>query len=79
MAIEKLKFLVTADTKNFALGMKAVGALAVAAFAAAIKVSAEFEKQLSKLRAVSGANVIQMGELETQARKLGKSTAFTAV
>ena len=36
-------------------------------------------KQLSKLRAVSGANVIQMGELETQARKLGKSTAFTAV
>ena len=79
MAIEKLKFLVTADTKNFALGMKAVGALAVAAFAAAIKVSAEFEKQLSKLEAVSGANVIQMGELETQARKLGKSTAFTAV
>ena len=79
MAIERLKFLVTADTKNFALGMKAVGALAVAAFAAAIKVSAEFEKQLSKLRAVSGANVIQMGELETQARKLGKSTAFTAV
>ena len=79
MAIEKLKFLVTADTKNFALGMKAVGALAVAAFAAAIKVSAEFEKQLSKLRAVSGANVLQMGELETQARKLGKSTAFTAV
>ena len=78
MATEKLKFLVTADTKNFALGMKAVGALAVAAFAAAIKVSAEFEKQLSKLRAVSGANVIQMGELETQARKLGKSTAFTA-
>ena len=79
MAIEKLKFLVTADTKNFALGMKAVGALAVAAFAAAIKVSAEFEKELSKLRAVSGANVRQMGKLEAQARELGKATAFTAV
>ena len=79
MAIEKLKFLVTADTKNFALGMKAVAALAVAAFAAAIKVSAEFEKELSKLRAVSGANVRQMGKLEAQARELGKATAFTAV
>ena len=79
MAIEKLKFLVTADTKNFALGMKAVAALATAAFAAAIKVSADFEKQLSKLRAVSGATTIEMGELETQARKLGKTTAFTAV
>ena len=78
MAIEKLKFLVTADTKGFALGMKAVGALAVAAFAAAIKVSAEFEKSLSKLRAISGANVKQMKSLEKQSRALGKSTAFTA-
>ena len=78
MAIEKLKFLVTADTKNFALGMKAVAALAVTAFAAVVKVTADFEKQLSKLRAVSGANVKQMKSLEKQSRNLGKSTAFTA-
>ena len=79
MATEKLKFLVTADTKNFALGMKAVAALAVTAFAAAVKVSADFEKALSKLRAVSGATGQEMGELKKQARDLGKSTAFTAV
>ena len=79
MATEKLKFLVTADTKNFATGMKAVAALAVtAAFAAVVKVTADFEKQLSKLRAISGANVKQMKSLEKQSRTLGKSTAFTA-
>ena len=79
MATEKLKFLVTADTKGFALGMKAVAALAVTAFAAAIKVSAEFEKSLSKLRAVSEANETQMKSLQKQSRNLGKTTAFTAV
>ena len=78
MATEKLRYLVTADTSGFATGMKAVGALAVAAFATAIKVSAEFEKQLSKLRAVSGANEKQMAKLEKKARDLGKSTAYTA-
>ena len=78
MATEKLKFLVTADTKGFALGMKTVAALATAAFAAAIKVSADYEKSLSKLRAISGANVKQMKSLEKQSRELGKTTAFTA-
>ena len=78
MAIEKLKFLVTADTKNFALGMKAVAALAAAAFAAMIKVTADFEKALSKLEAISGANEKQMTKLEKKSRELGKTTAYTA-
>ena len=78
MATEKLRYLVTADTKGFAKGMAAVAALAAAAFTAVVKVTADFEKQLSKLRAVSGANDKQMGELEKKARDLGKTTAFTA-
>ena len=78
MATEKLRYLVTADTKNFAKGMAAVAALATAAFVAVVKVTADFEKQLSKLRAVSGANETQMVALEKKARDLGKTTAFTA-
>ena len=75
---EKLKYVVTADTKGFVTPMRAVGALAVTALTAAVKITAEFEKELSKLRAVSGANVQEMTALETKARDLGKSTAFTA-
>ncbi|MCH9664795.1 MAG: phage tail tape measure protein [Gammaproteobacteria bacterium] len=78
MAIEKLKYLVTADTKGFAGPIKAIGALAVTAFVAAVKVTADFEKELSKLRAVSGANAQQMASLEKEARRLGATTAFTA-
>ena len=78
MAIEKLKYLVTADTKGFAGPIKAIGALAVTAFTAAVKVTAEFEKQLSTLRGISGATAKEMQELEKQSRSLGKSTAFTA-
>ncbi len=78
MAIEKLRYIVTADTKGFAGPMRAIGALAVAAFVAAVKITAEFEQQLSKLRAISGATDTQMVSLEKNARELGKSTAFTA-
>ena len=78
MATEKLNYLVTADTKGFSGPIKAIAALAVTAFVAAVKVTAEFEKELSKLRAVSGANEEEMGKLEKKARDLGKSTAFTA-
>ena len=74
----KLELFVIANTKHFVNGMKIVAAAAAAGFAAAVKVSAEFEKSLSKLRAISGANVKQMKTLEKQSRSLGKSTAFTA-
>ena len=78
MAIEKLKFLVSADTKNFALGMKAVAALAVAAFATAIKVTADFEKSLSRLGAISQSSSNDLKAMEVQAKKLGSTTASTA-
>ena len=78
MATESLRYLVTADTKGFVTPMRAVGALVTAVFVKAVQVTAEFEKELSKLRAVSGATATEMGNLETNARNLGKSTAFTA-
>ena len=78
MATEKLRYLVTADTSGFAKGMAAVAALAAAAFAAIIKTTAEFEKELSKLEAISGATVTGLASLEKQAKDLGRTTAYTA-
>ena len=75
---ERLEYIVDAQTKGFEIAIKAVGVLAVAAFSAAVKVAAEFEKTLSKLRAVSGGTAKQMDSLEKQSRQLGRSTAFTA-
>ena len=81
MATEKLRYVVTANTKGFkdiAKFGKLAGAAVVAALAASIKISAEFEKQLSKLRAVSGGTAKEMKKLADQARALGRTTAFTA-
>ena len=78
MAVEKLKYIVTADTKGFSGPIKAIAALATAAFVGAVKVTAEFEKELSKLRAITGATEGDMAKLEKKSRDLGKSTAFTA-
>ena len=78
MAIEKLKFLVSADTKNFTLGMKAIAVAAAAAFAAAIKVTADFEKQISRLGAISQSSSNDLKAMEIQAKKLGSTTASTA-
>jgi TP901 family phage tail tape measure protein len=44
----------------------------------AIKISADFEAQMSKVRAVSGATGKEMAALEKTAKQLGASTMFTA-
>jgi hypothetical protein len=62
-----------------------IGALVVAAgslvtlFISATKKGSEFAKQLSTLRAVSGASNEEMEALSESAKKLGSSTQFTAV
>ena len=76
---ERLEYIVDANTKGFEISMKAIGVLAVAAFAATLKVTAKFEKQLSKLRGVTGANAKEMAQLERKAKDLGRTTAFTAI
>lgn len=56
----------------------AVGALA-GLFAAATKKGAEFAKQMSTLKAVSGASTEEMQALAQSAKDLGSSTQFTAI
>ena len=62
-----------------------IGALVVAAgslaglFISATKKGAEFAKQLSTLKAVSGASKEEMELLSRSAKELGSTTQFTAV
>lgn len=75
---ERLRYLVTANTKGFTKAIAAAAALVVTGFALAIKITADFEKELSKLKGISGASGNELKKLETQARRLGSTTAFTA-
>jgi len=62
-----------------------IGAVVVAAgalaglFVAATKKGAEFAKQMSTLKAVSGATAEQMDKLSASAKELGSTTQFTAI
>ena len=51
---------------------------AIAAGAAIIKVSADFEASMSKVKAVTNATEEDMAKLEEQAKLLGSTTKFTA-
>ena len=51
----------------------------VALLKSAATVGADFQQALSGLEAISGATADEMGVLSTQARKLGASTAYTAI
>ena len=48
------------------------------AFGAAIKVTADFEAEMSKVQAISGANADQLAILTEKAREMGAKTKFTA-
>lgn len=50
----------------------------VAGFAAATKVGAEFEAQMSRVQAILGATPSDMKKLNGQAKQLGADTAFSA-
>ena len=78
MTTKSLNYIVTANTKGFVTSLKAAGALVVTAFAAAIKITADFERELSKLKGISGATGKDLDKLERQARNLGATTAYTA-
>ena len=59
-------------------GMVAVGGLAVAGFALAVKTSADFEKRISAIGAVSGATGKELDSIRDKALQLGKDTKFSA-
>lgn len=47
-------------------------------FAAAIKTTADFESQMSKVQAISGATSEEMAVLEAKSREMGATTKFSA-
>lgn len=56
----------------------AMGAATVAGFTGAIKVAADFEEQLSGIKAVSGATTKEMEKVRKKALQLGADTSFSA-
>jgi len=48
------------------------------AFGAAIKVTADFDSQMSKVQAISGASGEEFSQLRDKAREMGESTKFSA-
>ena len=79
--IERLRYIVTTDSTGFnqlrTIGVAAFAAVA-AAGAAAIRIAADFDRELSELAGVSRATSAQIEQLAEQARDLGRSTEFTA-
>lgn len=68
----------TAMTSVGASMTKYVSVPIVAGFAAATKVGAEFEAQMSRVQAILGATPSDMKKLNSQAKQLGADTAFSA-
>ncbi len=49
-----------------------------AGFGAAIKTAADFDSQMSKVKAISGATEDEFAQLESKAREMGKKTKYSA-
>ncbi|HET6502100.1 MAG TPA: phage tail tape measure protein [Amycolatopsis sp.] len=63
-----------------AAGAAAGGVLALGlALGKSVSLAADFEEQLSKLKSVTGANVIQLGQLKKSAMEAGAATKFSAL
>lgn len=71
--------------KNFGAGIEEAGkkvmpvSLAVAGVGAeVIKITADFDAQMSKVQAISGATAEEIGQLRDKARLMGETTKFSA-
>ncbi|MGW1813277.1 phage tail tape measure protein [Streptomyces sp. NPDC002125] len=92
MAVRTVTVRLRADISNYTRGMRqasdttsrlanagaAAGATMLAGFAVAAAAAARFDKALSNVRAVTGANATEMGKLRAAALEAGKTTSFTA-
>lgn len=67
-----------ADMSRLGLGLGAVSSIAMAAGAKGIKVFADFEQAIANTASVTGDTTEGMKTLEKYARKMGKTTVFTA-
>ncbi|WP_055525323.1 phage tail tape measure protein [Streptomyces graminilatus] len=66
------------QTSKLANAGAVVGTAMVAAFAVAAAAAAKFDKELSNVRAVTGASAAEMGKLRAAALEAGKTSSFTA-
>ena len=64
--------------KQVGATMTATGAVIGGALGGAVKIAADFESQMSKVGAISGATADDMELLSTKAREVGSSTKFSA-
>lgn len=68
-----------AKTKGQLMGViGAATALGAAFYAGPITKAAEFERQMSKVKAISGATAGELAELSSKAKQMGATTEFTA-
>ena len=68
----------SADLKRVGLGMTAIGVAVAAPLVGSVKVFTEYEQSMAKVQAVSGATVTEFAALDTVAKKMGRTTVFTA-
>ena len=61
-----------------AFGIVTVVATLISTIKSAISINADFEQQMAKVKAVTGATASEMQRLENDAKRLGSSTKFTA-
>jgi TP901 family phage tail tape measure protein len=73
-AVEKFQI----GLNEIQLASLAVGVAVGAGIGASVKVAATFEKQMSNVKAVSGATAQEMDKLSDMAMKLGESTSYSA-
>ncbi|MCM1217499.1 MAG: phage tail tape measure protein [Lachnospiraceae bacterium] len=67
------------QTKGQLMGViGAATALGAAFYAGPITKAAEFEQQMSKVKAISGATAEELAELSSKAKQMGATTEFTA-
>lgn len=69
---------ITAITKGVAAGVTAAGTAIAGATAAAVKVGSSFEAAMSSVASISGATGSDFTALETKAKQMGATTAFSA-
>lgn len=69
---------ITAITKGVAAGVTAAGTAVAGATAAAVKVGSSFEAAMSSVASISGATGQDFTDLETKAKQMGATTAFSA-
>ena len=67
-----------AGLKTAGIAMTAAGAAILAPLAAGVKIFAEYEQNMAKVRAVSGATEAEFAALDAVAREMGRTTVFTA-